>query len=350
MPTPPPPPAARHDLPASRPTPERAVGWRSWGVAALVLGLGVSPLLTGCPENACFLKVCNGADCRCSISSCSDGAAFDVQQNRCRCLRGYFDVAGQCLDQWHANAYCGRGYAWANGGCAELQCRPGDQLDVTTGGCVPKAQVAQQAGVAVGQGQKVGCPAGQKLVFDSGVAACVPASQACAKDETWNGTACQKTTTCATGSAWDPARGQCVAYAQGGGSSELTVDVATWAASNYGQNGGSGTPSFCSTFAKKPYGFGLQPGSSALVRVQIMMSFPGQEVSKGQMQTVSAYDANGAPVPAKGASDVQAGADTTFEALVAGGGRASVPSAQTMVKCVVTNSAKPQAVPESGGV
>ncbi len=321
-----------------------------WAAAVLVLGAGLAPLATGCPEGSCFLKVCNGADCRCSISSCSDGAAFDLQQNRCRCLRGYFDVAGQCLDQSHASAYCGRGYGWVNGGCVELQCKPGDQLDLTTGGCVPKAQVSQQTGVQVGQGQKVGCPAGQKLVFDNGVAACVPASQACAKDEVWNGTVCQKTVTCATGSVWDPARGQCVAYAQGGGGSELTVDVVTWAASNYGQNGGAGTPSFCSTFAKKPYSFGIQPGSSAAIRVQVMLSFTGQEIAKGQMQTVAAYDQSGGPVPPKGAADVQSGAETSFGALVAGGGRARTPSVQTTVKCIVTNSAKPQAVPESGGV
>lgn len=335
--------------PPARPADRAPRKLGSWAAAAVLVGLGLAPMLGGCPENACFLKVCNGADCRCSISSCPDGAGFDVQQNRCRCLRGFFDVAGQCLDQVHANAYCGRGYAWANTGCVQLQCRPGDSLDLTTGGCVPKETVAQQAGVAVGQGQKVGCPAGEKLVFDNGVAACVPASQACAKDEVWNGTACQKTVTCATGSVWDAARGQCVAYAQTG-SSELNVDIATWAASNYGQNGGAGTPAFCSTFAKKPYSFGLAPGSSALIRVQVLMSFPGQDVAKGQMQTVAAYDQTGGPVPQKGAADVQAGADTTFEALVAGGGKASVPSLGTTVKCVVTNSAKPQAVPESGGV
>jgi len=307
-------------------------------------------MATGCPDNFCYLKICDGrGSCSCSLSSCSEGAGFDTQQNRCRCLKGYFDVAGQCLDQQHANQYCGKGYAWAQTGCVKLQCNPGDTLDLGTGYCIPKAQVAAQAGVQVGQGQKVGCPPGNTLVVDNGVAACVPNDKACAKDEVWNGTACQKNVTCATGSTWDASRQQCVAYSQSGGDT-LNVDVATWAASNYGPNGGTGTPSFCSSFATKPWGFGVSEGQTAIIRVAITMTFPDEKVSQGQVITQAFYDYNSGAVPQKGASDVQAGAQSSFSALVAGGGKASQQQVQTTVKCPVVNAAKPQAVPESGGV
>jgi hypothetical protein len=329
-------PRARASLPA-------LAGW------LVAMGGALGALASGCPDNVCLLKVCDGrGNCSCSLSTCSDGAGFDTKLNRCRCLRGYFDVAGQCLDQAHANQYCGRGFAWQQTGCVKLSCKPGDSLDLATGLCVPKEQVAAQAGVQVGQGQKVGCPAGQTLVVDSGVAACVPSDQACAKDEVWNGKACQKTVNCGTGASWDPVRQQCVAYSQSGGDT-VNVDVATWAMSNYGPNGGTGTPAFCSTFATKPWSFGVSEGQSAYIRVAITMSFPGSAISKGQVTTQAVYDFNGGPVPQKGADAVQAGAQSSFGALVAGGGKASVESMVTTVKCLVVNAAKPQAVPESGG-
>ncbi len=165
---------------------------RVLGRAAAVVFLGVGAALglgsAGCPANFCFLKVCDGrGECSCPLSTCADGAGFDTTQNRCRCLRGFFEVAGHCLDQQHANAYCGKGYGFENGGCLKLACKTGDTLDATTGLCVPKEQLAAQSGVQVGQGQKVGCPAGDTLVVDNGIGACVPAGQACARDETWNG-------------------------------------------------------------------------------------------------------------------------------------------------------------------
>ena len=316
---------------------------------AVVLGGFVAAISSGCPDNFCFLKVCNGrGECSCPVSSCSDGAGFDTTQNRCRCLAGFFEVAGHCLDQNHANAYCGRGYGWANTGCVKLTCKPGDSLDSTTGMCVPKDQVAAQAGVQVGQGQTIGCTQGNVLVVDNGKSACVPAAQSCAKDETWNGQACQKTASCPTGSAWDAARGQCVPFSQSG-SSGAAVDVVTWAQTNYGANGGPGSPSFCSTFATKPWSFGISDGQTAVIRVAISLSFPGQDVAKGQLSTQAVYDYSGGAVPPQGTAAVQSGAQSSFGALVAGGGKANQTQVQTTVKCPVVNASKPQVVPATGG-
>lgn len=313
------------------------------------VALAAAAVLAGCRGDMCLLKVCQGNKCRCSISSCGEGAGFDVQQNRCRCLKGHIPIAGQCLTKDEADDYCGVGRHWEDGGCAQDRCRPGDEIDQRTGWCVPHEQVAQSAGVAVGAGQVLGCPPGEKLVVDGPQAACVPLSQTCAPDETWTGQACAKVVRCATGSIWDPQRGQCVQYAQGG-SDELTVDVASWAAASYGPNGGTGTSAFCGGFAKKPYSFGILEGSTAVVRVAISMSFPDREIAKGTLQTVAVFDASGNPVPAKGAADVEAAARQISTPLLLGGGRASAPGVSTTVKCAVTNAAKPRPVPAVGGL
>jgi hypothetical protein len=321
----------------------------------LLVALAVAlPFVTGgCPSNSCFLKICRGANCRCSISSCGDGAAFDTKQNRCRCLKGFIPLAGQCMTPAEANAYCGIGHHFENGGCVLNRCAQGDELDQSTGLCVPRDrvnQVASQMGVEVGAGQKLGCPPGQKLILDGASAACVPLSQTCARDETWTGQACVKVAQCPTGSIWDPALAQCVQYAQGSESDELTVNVQQWASANYGPNGGAGTPAFCGMFAKKPLSFGIVGGSTAFVRVSIAMSFPGLEVAKGTVQTATVFDASGNPVPQKGAAEVDSAARSTMSTLVSGGGRSNTPTAATTVKCAVVNAAKPQPVPATGGL
>ena len=178
---------------------------RPWILAVLLLAGGAATLLTGCPDNMCLLKVCTNGKCRCSISSCADGAGYDTRQNRCRCLKGYFALAGQCLTQEAAGQYCGKGFLFdpKSVTCARATCKPGDELDESTGWCIPHDQVAQvgrNIGVQVGQGQKLGCPAGTKLVVDGPTAACVPLSETCARDETWTGQACVKVAQCPTGS------------------------------------------------------------------------------------------------------------------------------------------------------
>ncbi len=275
-----------------------------------------------------------------------------MKQNRCRCLLGTIPLQGECLNQQQANAYCGKGHHWENGGCAPDRCRPGDELDATTGLCIPHEQVAQVAanqGVAVGQGQQLGCPAGQKLVVADGKAACVPLAQTCTRDETWNGQACVKLMQCPTGQIFDTALGQCVQYAKSGGDDGIEVNVLQWAQSNYGPNGGSGTSAFCASFAKKPWSFGVTEGATAVVRVTVQLSFPDGQVAKATEQTSTVFDMSGTAVPPQGAANVDAAAREILSTLVAGKGRANAPSATTTVKCAVQNASKPVAVPATGG-
>lgn len=324
---------------------------RAW-MLALLFACGL--LALGCPANQCLLKVCTNGNCYCSISSCTDGAAYDVNQNRCRCLKDFISIGGQCLSLEEANAYCGVGYHWGGQGCVESQCKPGDELDLSTGWCIPKSQVDQvagQMGVSVGEGQKLGCPPGEKLVVDGTVAACVPLSQTCAPDETWTGSQCHKVVICATGSTWDTALGKCVQYAQSG--DDLIVDVQQWAMTHYGPPGGLGTTAFCGPFAKKPYSFGVTEGNTAFLRIQVDVAFPDQAISKALVKTSAVFEVSNTAVPAKGAGEVDKSAAGILASLAQGGGRASAASASTTVRCAVVNASKPQAVPAipaSGGV
>ena len=322
-------------------------------LAAGFLGLAAAAL-PGCLNNACLLTVCDGPYCRCSVSMCGEGATYDNRSGHCLCLPGRSLVGGHCLSPRVANVYCGPGYRFENGGCYPNQCRPGDELDHATGMCIPHEQVNQVAGnmgVNVGVGQKLGCPEGQKLVIDGPKAACVPLAQTCARDETFDGNACVKVAqSCPTGAAWDAAQGQCVEFAKESPSEGLAVNVAQWALANYGPDGGNGNPAFCNAFTKKPWSFGVNEGSTAMVRVAVTTTFPEGQIARGTVQTAATFAGSGNPVLAKGAAEVQAAAKSVLAPLVEQGGRAASPSVTTTVRCAVVNAARPQAVPATGGL
>jgi hypothetical protein len=321
------------------------------------VGLGSIAVAPGCVTNRCLVSYCEGPDCTCSVSSCGDGAAYDDRARSCRCLPGYALVNGHCLSPQVASSYCGPGYRFDDRGCVPAaQCRPGDELDRSTGMCIPHErvnQVASTLGVNVGPGQKLGCPPGQKLVLEGSDAACVPLAQTCARDEVFDGARCTKPAEgCPQGSAWDVAQGTCVAFALPAGPSEgaPAVDVAQWASSHYGRDGGEGAPAFCNAFANRPWSFGVTAGSSAVVRVVVSLAFPDGQIAKAAITTRTAFANSGAPVLAKGASDVDAAARSVFAPLGARAGRANRSAVTTTVKCTVVNAARPVAVPASGGL
>jgi hypothetical protein len=326
-------------------------------IRSIILALGAmvpfGVAAPGCVENACFLQVCDGPYCRCSISTCGEGAAWDNQVRRCRCQLGTVLIGGHCLSQQQANSFCGSGYTFQNGGCLRNQCRPGDELDHTSGLCIPHEQVNQVAnnlGINVGPGQKLGCPAGQKLVLDGKSAACVPLSQTCARDEQWNGQTCARVSECPAGSTWDAGQARCVQFAQGSNDAGLAVNVTQWAYASYGPDGGNGTTAFCNAFARKPWSFGVVDGSSAMIRVTVTLSFPENQIARGTVQAAPLFASSGHPVPAKGAAEVDAAAKAAFAPLVHQGGKAATPAATTAVKCLVVNAGRPQAVPATGGL
>ena len=166
--------------------------------------------------------------------------------------------------------------------------------------CIPHAQVNQVAnrmGVNVGAGQKLGCPEGQKLVIMGSSAACVPLAQTCTRDETFDGKACVKVQrSCPEGSAWDDAQRKCVEFAKESPSEGLAVNVGQWIVASYGPDGGNGTAAFCNAFAKKPWRFGVNEGSTATVRVAVTAVFPEGQIAKGTVQTAATFAASGTPL------------------------------------------------------
>jgi hypothetical protein len=320
--------------------------------AALALGGLGAP---GCLANRCLLTYCDGPDCRCSVSTCGEGAFYDDRIQQCRCLPGRALVGGSCLSPWGAQAYCGPGYGFANGGCYANACPAGAELDAASGACVPREQVNQLAsklGVNVGAGQKLGCPAGQKLVLEGSQAACVPLAQTCARDEAFDGKACVKLqASCPEGSAWDAVEGRCVVFAEKDSpAAPAAVDVAQWVLAHFGRDGQSGTPAFCNAFAKKPWSFGVSEGSSALVRAAVKVTFPEGDIARGTVTTAATFAASGAPLIPRGASEVQSAAKAVVAPLLEHGGRAAAPEVTTTVTCAIVNAARPQAVPATGGL
>ncbi len=305
----------------------------------------------GCPKNTCFLEVCSNGVCRCHVSSCVDGAEYDTTQKRCQCIVGRLPVAGQCLTQAAADAYCGTGFRHGPTGCLRITCEADAELDEATGACIPRekvSEVASNVGVEVGEGEKLGCPPGSELVIEGNTAACVPLDQTCAPDESWDGQACRKLSPCPTGSRWDPTQNRCIQFATTGDDAAV-VDVNQWALSSYGPNGGQGSAPFCSQFARKPWRFGVPEGQSTLVQVAVQLSFPDNNVTAGTVMASPSYVGVPTPVPPKGVEAIQSAAESLFAPLRQGGGRANATQATTTVRCAIVNAAKPVAVPATGG-
>lgn len=324
-----------------------------WLFIVGVLGMGAAA--PGCFTNTCLYTVCDGPYCRCSVSTCGEGAEYDNRIRRCRCLPGRELVGGHCLSREVANTYCGAGYHWQNGGCTPNQsCNSGEEIDYATGRCIPREQVnqvAQNLGINVGPGQRLGCPLGQKLVIEGPSAACVPVAQTCARDETWDGRSCAKAPApCPEGAVWDGAVRQCVAFAKESPSEGLAVNVPQWAYANYGPDGGNGTAAFCNAFTKKPWSFGVNEGSSAIVRVSVRILVQDLQIARATVQTQSVFAGSGNAVPMKGAGEIDAAARAVIAPLIEQGGRATAPIAATTVRCLVVNAGRPAPVPATGGL
>ncbi|MET0592809.1 MAG: hypothetical protein ABW133_08930 [Polyangiaceae bacterium] len=317
-----------------------------WGLGLV----GTVFFTAGCPANTCFLTV-NG---RCSWSTCPDGAEFDNAKRTCVCAPNHFALGGSCLTLEAATRYCGKGAHFEAGGCAANRCSPGFEIDQETGACISPQQATQVAtnmGIPIGQNQKLGCPPGEQLVVEGQQASCVPMQQTCGRDEVWDGRGCRKGALCPPGSGFDPATQTCIKFATGtdSKSTPYTVDLATWMRTSYGASGGAGAPSFCSSFNKHPLAFGVPAGATVRARITVQVDAPDGQVSAARAMTLTVNDANGQPLPAKGATEVQQAAEATLASLVAGGGKANAPSNVVTVVCPVVNSSKPTGVTVTGG-
>jgi hypothetical protein len=255
------------------------------------------------------------------------------------------------MSQPEADAYCGKGARYQNYGCVPIVCPPGQTLDMGSGNCLAKQQVdqvAQNMGVPVGANEKLGCPPGLVLVVENAQSAsCVPPENACARDEVWNGQVCVKAMQCAPGWVYDATTNTCTTISTEDDS--YTVDLQQWTVASYGPNGGDGTSAFCSGFRNKPMTFGVGPGGSLRVAVNVTVQAPGKAVPQSQVMTSAVVESTGAAVTQQGAAEIQRTAQELLSALRAQGGKTNVDTGRTTVRCAIVNAAKPAPVPESGG-
>ena len=318
--------------------------------ASLVGALPIASLLIGCLPGVCLIKTCVNGKCTCPLSTCAEGAEFDLATNACACRAGLFTVQGQCLTQPQADRFCGKGSGWNATGCTAKVCVAGQKLDQGTGDCKDVAAVASAIGVELHQGETIGCPAGQTLVTEGALAACVPLAQSCAPDEKFDGASCVKIKSCASGSVVDVTTGECVVYGKSA-SDSYRVDTRAWADANYGKDGAFGTSAFCGAFARRPWAFGVQEGQSAMLRVKVVIGFANAAVSAGAVKVEPSYEhAPSLAVPQGGVVGVQNAAEEILGRLVSGGGTAEPKDLAFTVRCPVVNASKPAAVPAVGGV
>lgn len=322
-------------------------------IAAIAALAAASLSLYGCPSNMCLVKVCRGdaSNCRCSWDTCPSGSFYDTNRETCVCSQGRVSLNSSCMTKAEADAYCGPTARYENYGCVPIVCPPGQEIDQTTGACLAKQQVDQVAenmGVQVGAGQKLGCPPGLVLVVENAqTASCVPPENACGRDEVWNGQVCAKVQQCAPGWIFDASKNACVAVNTD--EDKYTVDLPAWTLATYGPAGGAGTPAFCSGFNKKPRTFGVGPGGSIRVVVDVQVQSPGQSVPQSQVATHAIIESSSAPVTQQGAAEIQQTAQALLAALRAQGGKTNVEVGRTNVRCTIVNAAQPAPVPASGG-
>ena len=333
--------------------PLRMKRWLAFSVLLVAAGAG-SVTVNGCSSGMCLLKICDqdGNNCRCDWHTCPAGSDFDIDRNECVCKPGLVSFNSACMTQQQANQFCGVAARYENGGCVNITCGAGEELDLTTGKCLAKQQmgeVAQNMGIDLGSDEKLGCPPGLVLVIEnSRTASCVPVEQSCSPSEVWNGQACVKAVRCAPGTIHNPATGACDPITTGN-EKTYTIDLQTWTWTTYGPPSGPGTPAFCSSFNKKPGTFAVAPGSSITVSINVTVQVANKQPSSATVVTKAVLAYTSRPVTSGGATLIQQAAQGLLVSLQAQTGTVSTNSVQTNVQCKIVNAVKPGPVPEFGG-
>ncbi len=323
----------------------------------LALALALLAVAAGCNTNmnsgSLFAERCvvyfNG---KCHMSTCGSGQTFNVQKNACECEANRLSVDGACLTSVEAKQFCGKGAYWGPKGCQPIECRTGEILDLESEKCVSKEQVDKQAGVA--PGKTLACGKSTVLTLSEGKGSCVPVDQSCTRDEFFDTStnACTKLPSCAIGSVFDLATRSCVqVVAQQADSKDkrATINVTQWSQSTYGPDGGQGSPGLCGPLARKPLAFGVMPGGSVRLVINLTLGFPNSLSDAAIVGAPTKLEASGQMVGARGAQEVQATADGLLNSLRVQKVHTTAGQVSLSVKCLIVNGEAPQTVPTTGG-
>ena len=250
-----------------------------------------------------------------------------------------------CVSLEDAEAFCGKGATWKEGGCRARKCGRDEALDIASGACAPLRALSEKQGIALLEDEVLACPNEGSLVVADGMATCIARDAACGRGGYLRGDgACDPLPSCEKGAVRDLTRHRCTPVLARGGEGEI-LDVGTWTRIVFGADGGAASPYLCAAIARRPGVFGLPPRGTTTLRIAIDMTFPDNDLSQARARAI-ATDAAGAPLMGTAAVallDAAIGALVTPLRRVRGVANAS--SATTSVRCVVRNVASPQAAP-----
>lgn len=322
---------------------------RLLGASAL---LGLALAAAGCPKGQCWVRLQktdsagNVQSDECLVDSCVKNSKWVDAKHACECSAGFVTLGGACKTEAEANASCGKGYQYANGGCVAVTCAAGQVMNADTGKCENKADsdaaVAASAGVSIKAGQSIGCPAGQTYVISGRDGSCVPNELTCGAGTKYEGGACVATN-CPAGTVYDANSNQCTKI--GNDSNSFSVQVKL--------NSELG-PSFCAQHAKNPAGFHVMPGQAMTIKVQVTVSVPGNAIEQTSLVSVKTTNVGGAeltpalfPEVANINKHVNEGVISNIRSL---GGKSIETQATSEVTCVIKRAPIQVIETKGGGV
>jgi hypothetical protein len=233
-------------------------------------------------------------------------------------------VLGACVPPAVADAYCvAPARATAGGVCAPPPCGADEAVDVEDG-CVPTAGIAHGAH---------GCDAKSALLVENRRAGCVPPDAACPRGTTAVAGACASPPSCPPGALPAPGGAGCRSVVAQNPRGTSVIDVGAWAATVLGRDGGDGADELCRPLAARPAAFGLASGGSMLLRLEIRLTFPDEEIA-GVRSSVRVAPA-GTALPAAAENLVQRAVGSLVEPLRSLGGEASATAVEVGVRCKV---------------
>jgi len=256
-------------------------------------------------------------------------------------------IAGACLSEADAHAYCGNAARPASGGCSPSACAGVEPIDLGTGECVTMRTLRKLAAtlkVDVKNDATLGCAKSDaRLSVDGTSVACLARATRCGRGGAWAEGACHADPACPRGSVPDAA-GACVAVVHRD-HGEAVLDVGTWVRLVIGPDGGKGTSTICGPLAERPWLAGIVPHAHGVVDVVTSIVFPDNDVG-GARVTVNAtrqQDPHMADTFAPIALTKEL--DPVWKTLRGLGGVANAASASAVVHCTVDGGTEAVAIP-----
>lgn len=265
-----------------------------------------------------------------------EGACLSLARARQACLQ-----RGAILERGPAEPASPEGSA----ACVPLRCPPGELPDEMTGACLGAGvlrSIASRRGVTVRDDETLGCSGGGRLRVAWGLPFCLPKDESCAPVEEMRGEQCVVRPTCAPGYMLEPKTSRCLRLMVAG-RDVPTFDVATWARSALGPDGGEGAHALCAMMTRDASGFDAPP--SERWRVSIELTFPNNEITAAQLGVrVSGERGDGVRAPPWLVASATRASQAIVDGLRALGGSASAARIDLTVWCSVRHGAPPVAL------